>query len=369
MSGQQRESRSTRVPLLLTSARLFDSHRSRDYHPERPVRLAAARRALDLCRAEGVTFTEIVDRDATETELAAAHEPSYLHTLERLSGQYASLDADTYVAPASVAAAHRAAGCAAALVEALVAPPPSPGPSVAPCRGVALLRPPGHHASRKQGMGFCLLNNAAVAAYAALARGLERVAIIDWDVHHGNGTQDIFWEDPRVLYTSLHQFPFYPGTGEVTETGGGEGRGLTVNIPLSAGADDAVYAAAFDRIVLPVLDEFRPELVIVSAGFDAHERDPVGAMRLQAGAFHRMARGLGAIADRHASGRVAVLLEGGYDLTALRLSLGAALSAFAGSPPHLGESPPAGRLSPLSPEREAELNRARQAAAAYWHLT
>jgi acetoin utilization deacetylase AcuC-like enzyme len=334
---------------------LFQEHRSRGYHPERPERLAAAERALDDARAEGIAFAALPARDATDDELARAHEPSYVESLAALSGRYAALDADTFVAPSSVAAARRAAGGCVALVEAMLE-------GVAR-RGVALVRPPGHHATRAQGMGFCLVNNAAIAAYAALARGVSRVAILDWDVHHGNGTQDVFWEDPRVLYASLHQFPFYPGTGDATEVGAGEGRGATLNVPLSAGADDAVYAAAFDRVVLPVLDEFRPELVLVSAGFDAHERDPLAGMRLRKTAYARMTRSLAALADRHAGGRIALLLEGGYDLTALEASLGASVRALAGA----AASDEAATRLPEGPF-EAEIARAGRAAREHWHV-
>jgi acetoin utilization deacetylase AcuC-like enzyme len=174
-------------------------------------------------------------------------------------------------------------------------------------------------------MGFCLLNNVAVAAAHARARGLERVAVIDWDVHHGNGTQEIFWTDPHVLYISTHQFPFYPGTGAATETGEGSGSGFTVNIPLPAGSGDAVVATAFDRIVLPVLDSYAPELVLVSAGFDASARDPLAQLQLSADAFGWMARELARVAERWASGRLALVLEGGYDLMALEAGLRCAL--------------------------------------------
>jgi acetoin utilization deacetylase AcuC-like enzyme len=166
-------------------------------------------------------------------------------------------------------------------------------------------------------MGFCLLNNVAVAAARARARGLERVAIVDWDVHHGNGTQEIFWHDPHVLYISTHQFPFYPGTGDVDEMGAGEGLGYTVNIPLPAGAGDPVIASAFERVVLPVLEAYAPELVLVSSGFDASSRDPLAQLELSAGAFGWMAAQLARVADKSARGRLALVLEGGYDLASI----------------------------------------------------
>jgi acetoin utilization deacetylase AcuC-like enzyme len=209
-------------------------------------------------------------------------------------------------------------------------------------------------------MGFCLLNNVAVAAAHALARGLRRVAVVDWDVHHGNGTQEMFYEDPRVLYASLHQWPFYPGTGNATEIGEGEGRGYTVNVPLSSGARAGDYAAAFDRVVLPVLEAYAPELVLVSAGFDAHKSDPLAGMLLEAPAYGWMTAALGKIADKSAQGRVALLLEGGYDLPALEASLAESLVVLGAATPHVGEAP-----SPAT-VHEAEVQRTRKALREYW---
>ena len=251
------------------------------------------------------------------------HGGAYLDKLGSLVGQRAQLDADTYLAPDSVVAVRRAAGGSVDLVKAMLA---------GQCqRGVALLRPPGHHARPNQAMGFCLLNNVAVAAAYALSAGLSRVAIVDWDVHHGNGTQEMFFSDPRVLYASLHQWPFYPGTGNAPEIGEGDGRGFTVNVPLSQGAHAGDYAAAFDRVLLPVLEAYRPELVLVSAGFDAHRDDPLAAMRLDAAAYGWMTDRLLKVAERTAEGKMALFLEGGYDLGALEESLSASLRVLAES--------------------------------------
>ncbi|WP_437955638.1 histone deacetylase [Sorangium sp. So ce119] len=347
---------------------LFEQHRARGAHPERPERLEAARRAIERCAASGLSLERVTPRDATEDELARVHAPRYLESLDRINGHYAALDPDTYVVPRSVDAARRGAGAAVALVEAVLAGPGQ--------LGVALLRPPGHHATREAGMGFCLLNNVAVAARAALHSGLSRVAVIDFDVHHGNGTQDVFWDDPRVLFCSLHQWPFYPGTGSAEEIGGGEGVGYTVNVPLSDGATDAVYEAAFDEIVLPVLDEYAPELILVSAGFDAHERDPMAGMKLSRGAYAAMGRRLAAMATAKARGRLALLLEGGYDLAALEGSLTAALLAasgrepaeeLAGAPGQPGQSaPPPAQRAPISTRHRADLDRARRVAMRRW---
>jgi acetoin utilization deacetylase AcuC-like enzyme len=212
-------------------------------------------------------------------------------------------------------------------------------------------------------MGFCLINNIAVAAAHALGRGLERVAIVDWDVHHGNGTQEMFWRDPRVLYLSLHQWPFYPGTGSADEIGEGEGRGFTVNVPLSAGAGAGDYAAAFDRLILPVVDAYRPELVLVSAGYDAHRDDPLASMSLDAATFAWMTARLRAAADLHAGGRIALFLEGGYNLTALEASLVASLQVLVRAPSELPLPPPA------SAPHEAEIERARRAIEGSWKLS
>ena len=285
------------------------------YHPERPERLVAARAAV---AASTVEWHPVEPRVAALGELARVHTPAYLESLERLRGAAGYLDPDTYYAPHSVEAALLAAGGAVGLVDKLLDSDTK--------RGVALLRPPGHHARAHEAMGFCLVNNIAVAAAHAVARGLSRVLIVDWDVHHGNGTQEMFWTTPNVLYLSLHQFPFYPGTGAVRERGDGEGRRYTVNVPLAAGGGDDVYRAAFERLVIPVAMEYAPELVLVSAGFDASLRDPLGQMRLSPGAFGWMGRALGRVADATAGGRLAMLLEGGYDLVGLESGLSAAIA-------------------------------------------
>jgi acetoin utilization deacetylase AcuC-like enzyme len=306
-------------PALLVDDAVFDRHEPLGYHPERPERLVAARAAAGRA---GASFQPVAAVEASDEALERVHDARFVASLEALRGQRTMLDPDTFVSEASIEAARRAAGGAAAMAAAMVEPN-------APVRtGVALLRPPGHHARPAHAMGFCLLNNVAVAAAEARARGTERVAIVDFDVHHGNGTQEIFYRDPHVLYVSLHQFPFYPGTGAAEEMGAGEGAGFTVNVPLAAGGGDAVYRAAFDRIVLPVLEQYAPGLVLVSAGFDAAARDPLAEMTLSPRGFGYMTQRLVEQAKKSAEGRIALVLEGGYDLVALEAGLEESMRAM-----------------------------------------
>jgi acetoin utilization deacetylase AcuC-like enzyme len=338
------------VPLGVVDDPAFDEHRADEYHPERPERSVAAR--AGVARAN-VDVRPVATRPATLEELSRVHSARYVEALEQLAGHQGLLDSDTYLARGSVRAAERAAGGATALVDAFMNDELD--------RGVALLRPPGHHARPGAAMGFCLLNNVAVAAAHALNRGLGRVAIVDWDVHHGNGTQEMFFADPRVLYVSLHQWPFYPGTGAADEVGEGPGRGYTVNVPLSEGARTADYVAAFERVVLPIIESYAPELLLVSAGFDAHRDDPLAGMQLDAAAYAWMTSQLVRAADKSARGKIALLLEGGYDLPALELCLMSSVRALAGVPT---EAPPAR----MGDQYDIEIERAEKALAPYWPL-
>ncbi|MCL2726031.1 MAG: histone deacetylase [Polyangiaceae bacterium] len=302
--------------LLLSDPRFF-RHRSSGYHPERPERLDAARAAIDRARrTRGLTFSRVEPRPATEEELLRVHDPQFLNWLNTLRGEQGHIDADTYVGPDSIAVAELGAGGTIDMIDAMLTGPIT-------C-GVALVRPPGHHARPNHAMGFCLLNNVAIATAHAKAKGLSRVAIVDWDVHHGNGTQDVFYTNPGVLVVSAHQFPFYPGTGAAEEVGEGDGRGFTINVPLRAGCGDGVYRGVFERVILPALEDYAPEMIIVSAGFDASLRDPLAEMLLSAEAFGWMAQKLRCVANRSAKGRIALVLEGGYDLVALEAGLLAA---------------------------------------------
>jgi len=339
------------MAVLLVDDALFFEHRAREPHPERPERLLAARRAIEALRAH-VAFDPLSPRDASDDELSRVHTPAYLEELGQWAGRSGALDADTFVSPSSVAAARRAAGGAVALAEGLL--------RRRSLLGVALVRPPGHHARPGAAMGFCLLNNAAIAAAHARALGAERVVVLDWDVHHGNGTEEMFYGDPGVLYVSLHQFPYYPGTGAASALGEGDGRGYNVNLPLSAGADDAVYLAAFERVIGPVLEHYAPTLVLVSAGFDAHVRDPLGGMALTDHGYAALAHRLRSVLPEACP--IGLVLEGGYDLAGLEGALAASLGALAS-----GEAPDtvAGRVGAL---HESEIVRAEHALRPHWSL-
>lgn len=336
---------------VLVDDPLFLAHHAAGSHPERPERLHAMRRAVDRA-ANVLKLAALAQHDATSDELARVHTDNYIDLLGRSAGDWGQLDADTYLSPQSVAAARRAAGGAVALAQALCS-------GRANC-GVALLRPPGHHARPDSAMGFCLLNNVALAAAHARALGAERVLVLDWDVHHGNGTQEAFYDDPSVLFISLHQSPYYPGSGSELEAGDGEGRGFTVNLPLVAGAGNAVYFAAFERIVLPIVAQYRPTLTLISAGFDAHERDPLGGMQLTDAAYFRLARELMRTLGPDAP--VGVVTEGGYDLAALEGSLWSTLQALGGA-----ELPVSPEVE-LTAAQDREIRRLEIAAGAYWRL-
>jgi acetoin utilization deacetylase AcuC-like enzyme len=267
----------------------------------------------DRCRARGSEIA--APRSATHEQLLRVHDAEYVRRISETAGHSVKLDPDTFTSPESHEIALLAAGAAIDAVDGVV--------SGRRHAAIALVRPPGHHAERDRAMGFCFFNNVAVAAAHARATGVARVAIVDYDVHHGNGTQHIFEADASVLYVSTHQFPYYPGTGAAAEVGVGVGRGFTVNLPIEAGAVDEDYQIAFAAVVLPVLRQFKPDLLIVSAGFDAHEHDPLGGMRVSTAAFAAMTAELRGVAEECCGGRIALVVEGGYDLHALAASLDA----------------------------------------------
>ena len=311
---------------------IFVQHRAPSGHPERPARAEAVRDALVAANIASKGM-HVATRAATDEELARVHGGAFLSELEKLvPGKSGWIDPDTYFSPGTWDAARAAAGSAIELAKQVLAGELS--------RGLAVVRPPGHHATRDRAMGFCLLNNVAAAAAAARAAGAARVAIVDWDVHHGNGTQDIFWDDPSVLYMSVHQFPYYPGTGAPTEIGGPHARGATINVGLPGGSHDADYTAAFDHVFLPALARFKPDLLLVSAGFDAFEHDPLAGMRVTHAGFAAMARRLRFAADTYSSGRIVAVLEGGYDLDGLAGGMTATLAALVEPAPKPIETTP-----------------------------
>ena len=277
-------------------------------HPENPWRMVAIDRELNarglLANRPDAGFT-LASREA----ISRIHDPYLIDDLEATGGRAGWIDADTMAGPDSFEVARLAAGAAIAAVDAV-----KEGPSR---RAFVIARPPGHHATPTRSMGFCLLNSVAIAAAHALHHGLRRVAILDWDVHHGNGTQDAFYERSDVLFVSLHRAPFYPGTGASSETGTGAGEGFTLNIPLRAGTGDTTYLHTMHSLVVPAIDAFAPDLLLVSAGYDAHVDDPLGGMAVTESGFQAFTRVALDLANRLCGGRLVLILEGGYDPPAL----------------------------------------------------
>jgi len=307
-------------PSLLYFDPVFLGHDPGAHHPESPQRLERTIELLARAPISGLEFR--APRPATDSELAAVHTADLRQALAGHAGGNVVLDADTVMSPGSYPAALLAAGGACAATEEVL--------SGKAKNAFALVRPPGHHAEPGQAMGFCLFNNVAIAAEAALRQGVERVAILDWDVHHGNGTQATFWQRRDVLYLSCHQFPFYPGTGAPSEVGQGAGAGFTVNCGLPAGQTDADFGAVFHDLFLPILQAFRPGLLLVSAGFDPHARDPLGGMRVTERGFAAMCSAAIRLAEACCGGKLVLLLEGGYDLDALAHSIHACLEVLTG---------------------------------------
>lgn len=301
------------MPTGLVHHAAFLEHLTGAGHPERPARLRAV---LDRLRGSGILGGLDVrePREATSEEITAVHDAAVPARVRAVSERGGVLDGgDTVVSPGSWRAALLAAGGAAGAADAVL--------DGTWTNAFVLCRPPGHHAERATPMGFCLLNNVAVAAAHLRRRGVGRVAIVDFDVHHGNGTQEIFERDPTVLYASLHQFPWYPGTGSARERGVGEGEGTTLNCPLPSGSGDREWIGAMESRVLPALEQFDPGFVLVSAGFDAHAADPLSGTRVTEAGFLRMTEILLDLARRRCGGRIVACLEGGYDLDALAASV------------------------------------------------
>jgi acetoin utilization deacetylase AcuC-like enzyme len=331
--------------MLLIGSRRFEEHVTPPGHPERMERAHVFNTLAHRWALRGGA-TE-APRSVTRQQLERVHGAAYLDEIQAYAGRAAMLDPDTYTSPESVEIAALAAG---ATVQAADHALDSGDPAF------ALVRPPGHHAERDRAMGFCIYNNIAVAAAHALARGLQRVAVVDIDVHHGNGTQWMFYDEPRVLYMSTHQFPFYPGTGAADETGRGAGAGFSVNAPLEMGATDADYALVYRDGIVPILTQYSPQLVLVSAGYDAHERDPLASMRVTTAGYGAI---VAQLMNAARSTPIAFVTEGGYDLGALAECLEASFAAIEGVAPEA--------LTDSSSSRgERTMEAVRAAQAPFW---
>jgi acetoin utilization deacetylase AcuC-like enzyme len=319
-------------------------------HVERAERLMSIHQALDSSGLND-TLMHLTARAATGTELQAAHQQDYLETIQHYIDQGGGyIDPDTYMNSESWEAATFAAGGLMRAVEATLQ---------GECdNAFALIRPPGHHATANRAMGFCIINNVAVAArYALNALGLERVAIIDYDVHHGNGTQDIFYDDPQVLFCSTHASPYYPGTGLLDEMGSGAGAGVTLNVPLPLGVGDTGYEQVFAELVIPAVRRWQPQLILLSAGYDAHWSDPIGPMILSAGGYARLTQMVYDLAHEVCSGRLVLTLEGGYNLDALGASVVSTIHALQGEPT---QKDPLGTITAPEPNLDALVARIKQ---------
>jgi acetoin utilization deacetylase AcuC-like enzyme len=337
--------------LLLHHDAMLDHDPGRG-HPERPERLRAIAAKI---LGEPIPGTRLVAPTPVALEaVLRVHTPAHVERVRAARGKHGGFDPDTLVSPGSVDAAFLAAGAAVDAVDAVL--------DGRARNAFALVRPPGHHAEPGRAMGFCLFNNVAIAAEQARLRPeVERVLVVDWDVHHGNGTQAAFYGRRDVLFFSAHQYPFYPGTGALEEHGRGEGEGYTINVPLPAGATDGDYRRMLADVLAPAAERFRPDFVLVSAGFDAHRRDPLGGMALTTEGFADLCATVKAIADAHASGRLVLVLEGGYDLDGLADSVHACVAVMAGATAPGGPDVP-------SPVGDAALRRAVEHHRRYWPL-
>ena len=340
---------------ILASARFAD-HLTPPGHPERVERHEVMQVVAAEFRKSGGSVLD--PRPARHEELARVHDESYITFIRETAGRAIALDPDTFTSPDTYDVASLAAGAAVTAVDHVL-------DGAAGTRALALVRPPGHHAERNRAMGFCLFNNIAVAAAHARARGLARVAIVDYDVHHGNGTQWSFYNDPSVLFVSSHQYPYYPGTGAAADVGSDAGAGFTVNLPLAAGATDADYERVYDAIAWPVLKAFKPQLILISAGFDAYKDDPLAGMRLEAECFGRLTARLAAIADECCEGRIVAVTEGGYHLKGIADSLRSVIGALESDRIDRG---PAAAAQAAASRGEAAIAAVKPHLAKYWPL-
>ncbi len=318
----------------------FFNHNPGDYHPESPARLEAIYRRLEMSDIGGV-YQEIEPYYASKEEIALIHTPDFINRIEATQGQEVMLDPDTFTSTLSYETACLAVGGGIKLIKAIFEGQIN--------NGFALIRPPGHHAERDKAMGFCLFNNIAISAAYALKCGLaRRILIVDWDVHHGNGTQHAFYDTDEVLYFSIHQYPHYPMTGKVDEVGIGKGRGVTVNVPLSSGYGDKDYLYILLNLLCPIARRYRPDIILVSAGFDPYEEDPLGGMQVSIYGFAAMSYVLRNLARELGHNRLALFLEGGYHLEGMAKSVEAIIKIL------LGEEINLPNLSSYQPNSEIE---------------
>ena len=333
--------------------RSYLTHFAGRSHPERPERLAVMIEMAENLKRDDLQFR--APREATLEEIALCHRREYIEAVERTSHlDRFDFDPDTHTSRDTYRTALLAAGGVLTAVEAV-------------CDGAAenafaMVRPPGHHALPGRAMGFCFFNNVAIAAqWLTRNKGLKRVMVIDWDLHHGNGTQDIFYDHREVLYTSTHQFPHYPGTGSMQEVGAGEGLGFTVNAPMPAEYGDAEYLRIFDELIMPIGRAFKPQFILVSAGFDCHWRDPLGEMQVTESGFAQMMRRIKRLAAECCGGKIVAALEGGYNLEAIANSGAAVIDEMGREPDEPIEASASERVLPI-------IERARKGVGQYWNL-
>ncbi len=318
---------------LFLSDPLMREHRPGLHHPESPERLQAVLGAM--ADADHPQLLRRSPRVATDAEIARVHDPRFIASVRAVRGQRVSLDSDTHLSELSVDATFMAAGAACDAVESVMSGKAE--------NAFAAVRPPGHHALPGLAMGFCVFNNVCIAAEHAKSLGAKKILIVDWDVHHGNGTQTHFYERPDVLFFDAHRYPYYPGSGALHETGRGQGVGRTLNAPMVGGLGDADYALLFEEALAPAAHEFAPDLVLVSAGYDAHRDDPLGDQRVSHEGFAALTGVVNAIAKAHCGGKIVMMMEGGYDLQGLAQSVRACVEVLGGrTPPAPRGASPAG---------------------------
>ncbi len=327
------------------------AHDTGEHHPERADRLRSIHKAITGADFDFVEWQ--TPSPATRADIERVHNSDHVDRVDELRSQEGLLDADTPVSPATVEAAYLAAGAAIDAIDIV-----HENPDVHP---FALVRPPGHHAERDRSMGFCIFNNIAVAAaYAADELDYKRILVIDWDVHHGNGTHYSFYDRRDILVFNTHRYPFYPGTGQAQETGVGNGAGYTVNVPLPPGLGDGDHKHAFETVLEPIANAYKPDMVLVSAGFDSHRLDPLGGMEVTAEGFGALCTMVRDIADTHAGGRLALFLEGGYSLQGLSSSVLKCVDVLGGASYEIDDDP--------SENGYAAIMRARRQLRMYWNV-